>query len=207
MPNAATNKASVAARIRFGVSQVMCRAWSHDRAPLAPAAAAITHPAHMDKMVRLSIAPSVSAEANESPRAALESGRAPRCRNAARGRPGGVAGAVEHAAGGTRTGPRGHRPRLGAWPGLAASAGPSFGRAGPRSVVVTAGRPVAVTHAAKGPAPISQVRGSAAALHGSGRASHVPRNAQRLRPVDGRDRDRRCPSPRLERAAHPCPTG
>ncbi len=44
---AATNKVSVAARIRFGVSQVAWWAASHDRVPLAPAAAAITHPAHM----------------------------------------------------------------------------------------------------------------------------------------------------------------
>ena len=46
-PNAATNSAIVAARRRSGVSQVKLRAWSQERAPLAPAAAAITHPAHM----------------------------------------------------------------------------------------------------------------------------------------------------------------
>ena len=46
-PNAVTNKAIVAARRRSGVSHVMCWAWSQERAPLAPAAAAITHPAHM----------------------------------------------------------------------------------------------------------------------------------------------------------------
>ena len=45
-PNA-RNSAMVAARRRWGVSQVMCWAWSQERAPLAPAAAAITHPAHM----------------------------------------------------------------------------------------------------------------------------------------------------------------
>ena len=45
--NATTNRAIVMARRTRGVSQVMCWACSHDRAPLAPAAAAITHPAHM----------------------------------------------------------------------------------------------------------------------------------------------------------------
>jgi hypothetical protein len=45
--NAVTNRAIVMARRTRGVSQVMCWAWSHERAPLAPAAAAITHPAHM----------------------------------------------------------------------------------------------------------------------------------------------------------------
>jgi hypothetical protein len=33
--------------MRFGVSHVRCLAWSHERVPLAPAAAAMTHPTHM----------------------------------------------------------------------------------------------------------------------------------------------------------------
>ncbi len=45
--NATTNRAIVIARRTRRVSQVMCWACSHERAPLAPAAAAITHPAHM----------------------------------------------------------------------------------------------------------------------------------------------------------------
>jgi hypothetical protein len=44
---AAVKRATVAARRRRGVSQVRCRAWSHDRAPLAPAIAAIAQAAHM----------------------------------------------------------------------------------------------------------------------------------------------------------------
>jgi hypothetical protein len=38
---------AVAAFRRRSVSQVSCRAWSHDLAPLAPAIAAIAHAAHM----------------------------------------------------------------------------------------------------------------------------------------------------------------
>ncbi len=45
-PKAAVKGAIVPARSRRGVSQVACWAWSHERAPLAPAAAAMTHPAH-----------------------------------------------------------------------------------------------------------------------------------------------------------------
>jgi hypothetical protein len=45
--NAATSSAIVTARMRRGVSQVRCWVWSHARTPLAPAVAAITHPAHM----------------------------------------------------------------------------------------------------------------------------------------------------------------
>ncbi len=37
----------VAARSRGGVSHVMWRDWSHERTPVAPAAAAMAHPAHM----------------------------------------------------------------------------------------------------------------------------------------------------------------
>ena len=48
-PNAARNSAIVAARSRLGVSQVWCCAWSQERVPVAPAAAAITHPAHMEQ--------------------------------------------------------------------------------------------------------------------------------------------------------------
>jgi hypothetical protein len=46
-PNAATHSAIVAARTRRGVSHVRCRACSHERAPVAPAAAAMAHAAHM----------------------------------------------------------------------------------------------------------------------------------------------------------------
>lgn len=41
------NSVIVALRSRRGVSQVVCWVWSQERAPLAPAAAAITHPAHI----------------------------------------------------------------------------------------------------------------------------------------------------------------
>ena len=51
----ATSKAIVAARRRWGVSQVVCWAWSQERTPLAPAAAAITHPAHMAWTVSLAL--------------------------------------------------------------------------------------------------------------------------------------------------------
>jgi hypothetical protein len=44
---AAAKRAIVAALMRRGVSQVRCRAWSQERAPLAPAIAAIAHAAHM----------------------------------------------------------------------------------------------------------------------------------------------------------------
>jgi hypothetical protein len=46
-PKAATHSAIVAARIRRGVSHVRCRACSHERAPVAPAAAAMAQAAHM----------------------------------------------------------------------------------------------------------------------------------------------------------------
>jgi ketosteroid isomerase-like protein len=46
-PKAATHSAIVTARMRRGVSHVRCRACSHERAPVAPAAAAIAHAAHM----------------------------------------------------------------------------------------------------------------------------------------------------------------
>jgi hypothetical protein len=47
-PSAAAAKMlAVATFIRPGVSQVSCRAWSQDRAPLAPAIAAIAHAAHI----------------------------------------------------------------------------------------------------------------------------------------------------------------
>jgi hypothetical protein len=48
--NAAVTRAMVAMRILRGVSHVRWRAWSHDRTPLAPAAAAIAHPAHMARI-------------------------------------------------------------------------------------------------------------------------------------------------------------
>jgi len=48
-PNATTNMAIVIPFRTRRVSQVcVC---NHDRAPLAPAAAAITHPAHMPRML------------------------------------------------------------------------------------------------------------------------------------------------------------
>jgi hypothetical protein len=43
---AAVKSATVAARRRLAVSQVRWRVWSHDRAPLAPAIAAIAQAAH-----------------------------------------------------------------------------------------------------------------------------------------------------------------
>jgi len=46
-PQAATTNAIVTAFIRFGVSQVRCCACNHARAPLAPAVAAMMHPAHI----------------------------------------------------------------------------------------------------------------------------------------------------------------
>jgi hypothetical protein len=46
-PVASTNIVTVAARIRFGVSHDRCCACSHERAPDAPAAAAIAQAAHM----------------------------------------------------------------------------------------------------------------------------------------------------------------
>lgn len=45
--NAARTNVIVTAFIRLGVSQVRCWVWSHARAPLAPAVAAMTHAAHM----------------------------------------------------------------------------------------------------------------------------------------------------------------
>src|SRR5690349_14437030 len=46
-PIAITNSAIVMPRRTRGVSQVACWAWSQARAPVAPVAAAMTHPAHM----------------------------------------------------------------------------------------------------------------------------------------------------------------
>ena len=44
---AAANRLTVTTFIRWGVSQVVCRACSQERAPVAPAIAAIAHTAHM----------------------------------------------------------------------------------------------------------------------------------------------------------------
>jgi hypothetical protein len=52
-PNAATKSAMVAALMRFGVSHVRSRVCSHVRAPVAPAAAAMTHAPHMTEIVEL----------------------------------------------------------------------------------------------------------------------------------------------------------
>lgn len=49
-PRAAAVKIpTVATFIRRGVSQLVCRAWSHERVPLAPAIAAMAHTAHTGK--------------------------------------------------------------------------------------------------------------------------------------------------------------
>jgi hypothetical protein len=48
---AAAKMLAVATFILRGVNQVSWRAWSHERAPLAPAIAAIAHAAHMDETV------------------------------------------------------------------------------------------------------------------------------------------------------------
>ena len=48
---AAVKSVIVAARMRFGVSQVACCACSQERAPLAPAIAAIAQAAHMALIV------------------------------------------------------------------------------------------------------------------------------------------------------------
>ena len=48
---AAVKSVIVAALIRRGVSHVVCCACSHDRAPLAPAIAAIAQAAHMAQIV------------------------------------------------------------------------------------------------------------------------------------------------------------
>jgi hypothetical protein len=44
---AAVKRPTVATFMRRGVSQVVCRVWSQERAPLAPAIAAMAHTAHM----------------------------------------------------------------------------------------------------------------------------------------------------------------
>ena len=49
MTTAITHSAIVTAFIRFGVSQVKWRACSQERTPVAPAAAAMAHPAHMSR--------------------------------------------------------------------------------------------------------------------------------------------------------------
>jgi hypothetical protein len=50
---AAAKMPAVATFMRRGVSQVWWRAWSQDRAPVAPAMAAIAHAAHMGGTVLL----------------------------------------------------------------------------------------------------------------------------------------------------------
>lgn len=50
--SAAAMRPIVTALMRFGVSHVRCRAASQERTPVAPVAAAITHPAHIDPRIR-----------------------------------------------------------------------------------------------------------------------------------------------------------